>query len=96
MTFNGSATATLVIGADGLFQGAPIVTAQGLLDPEAEGDKLALIAEGVEDALRRLPKISRRDDALVKETARIAVRRGFNRMLGKKPVTDVHLVRLGV
>jgi ribonuclease J len=96
MTFNGSATVTLVIGADGLFQGAPIVTTQGLLDPEAEGDKLALVAEGVEDALRGLPKISRRDDTLVKETARIALRRVCNRMLGKKPVTDVHLVRLEV
>ncbi len=96
MTFNGSATVTLVIGADGLFQGAPIVTTQGLLDPEAEDDKLALVAEGVEDALRGLPKISRRDDTLVKETARIAVRRVCNRMLGKKPVTDVHLVRLEV
>ena len=95
MTFNGSATVTIVIGADGLFQGAPIVTAQGLLDPEAEGDKLALIAEGVEEALRRLPKIDRRDDEAVKETARIAVRRAFRKMLDKKPVTDVHLVRLG-
>ncbi len=95
MAFNGSATVTLVIGADGLFQGAPIVTAQGLLDPEAEGDKLALIAAGVEEALRRLPKIGRRDDALVKETARIAVRRTFRKMLDKKPVTEVHLVRLG-
>jgi ribonuclease J len=95
MTFNGSATVTLVIGADGLFQGAPIVTAQGLLDPDAEADKLALIAAGVEQALRRLPKISRRDDAQVKEAARIAVRRAFRLMLDKKPVTDVHLVRLG-
>ncbi|MHA1152811.1 MAG: ribonuclease J [Alphaproteobacteria bacterium] len=95
MTFNGSATVTLVIGADGLFQGVPIVTAQGLLDPEAEADKLALVAEGVQDALRRLPKIGRCDDALVKETARIAVRRVFRKMLDKKPVTEVHLVRLG-
>jgi ribonuclease J len=95
MTFNGSATVTLVIGADGLFQGAPIVTAQGLLDPDAEADKLALIAAGVEEALRRLPKISRRDDASVKEAARIAVRRAFRMMLDKKPVTEVHLVRLG-
>jgi ribonuclease J len=95
MTFNGSATVTLVIGADGLFQGAPIVTAQGLLDPDAEADKLALVAAGVEEALRRLPKISRRDDASVKEAARIAVRRAFRMMLDKKPVTEVHLVRLG-
>jgi ribonuclease J len=95
MTFNGSATVTLVIGADGLFQGAPIVTAQGLLDPDAEDDKLASIAKAVEEALRRLPKIDRRDDAAVKEAARRAVRRAFRLMLDKKPVTDVHLVRLG-
>jgi ribonuclease J len=95
MTFNGSATVTLVIGADGLFQGAPIVTAQGLLDPNAEDDKLASIAKAVEEALRRLPKIDRRDDAAVKEAARRAVRRAFRLMLDKKPVTDVHLVRLG-
>jgi ribonuclease J len=94
MTFNGSATVTLVIGADGLFQGAPIVTAQGLLDPDTEDDKLASIAKAVEEALRRLPKIGRRDDAAVKEAARRAVRRAFRLMLDKKPVTDVHLVRL--
>ncbi len=71
-----------------------MVTAQGLLDGEAEADKLALVAAGVEDALRRLPKVDRRNDAAVKEAARIAVRRVFKRMFGKKPVTDVHLVRL--
>jgi ribonuclease J len=95
MTFNGSATITLVIGADGLFQGAPIITAQGLLDPEAEADKLALIVEGVIDALRRLPAVDRADDVALKEAARIAVRRAFRKMLDKKPVTEVHLVRLG-
>jgi ribonuclease J len=94
MTFNGSATVTLVIGADGLFQGAPMISAQGLLDPEAEADKLALIVDGVVDSLRRLPAVDRADDGAVKEAARIAVRRAFNRMLGKKPVTDVHLVRI--
>ena len=94
MAYNGSAAVTLVIGADGLFQGAPMVTAQGLLDGEAEADKLALVAAGVEDALRRLPKVDRRNDETVKEAARIAVRRVFKRMFGKKPVTDVHLVRL--
>ena len=94
MAYNGSAAVTLVIGADGLFQGAPMVTVQGLLDGEAEADKLALVAAGVEEALRRLAKVDRLNDAAVKEAARIAVRRACNRMFGKKPVTDVHLVRL--
>jgi ribonuclease J len=94
MAYDGTAAVTLVIGADGLFQGAPIVSAQGLLDGEIEADKLAVVAEGVVDALRRLAPVERRDDAAVKEAARLAVRRAFNRMLGKKPVTDVHLVRL--
>jgi ribonuclease J len=94
MSYNGAATVTLVVGADNLFQGLPIVTAQGLLDGEDEADKLALIAEGVVEALRRLPAVGRADDGAVKEAARIAVRRAFFRMLGRKPVTDVHLVRL--
>ncbi len=95
MGYNGAATVTLVIGADNRFQGEPIISAQGLLDEAVEADKLTVIVEGVIDALKRLPAVKRRDDATVKEAARLAVRRAFHRMLGRKPVTDVHLVRLG-
>ena len=95
MAYDGAAAVTLVIGPDGLFQGAPIVTAQGLLDAELEADQFAAVAKGVTDAVRRLSQADRCDDGTVKEAARLAVRRAFNRMLGKKPVTDVHLVRLG-
>ena len=95
MGYNGAATVTLVIGADNRFQGEPIISAQGLLDEAAEADKLMVIVEGVIDALKRLPAVDRRDDETVKEAARLAVRRAFFRMLGRKPVTDVHLVRLG-
>jgi ribonuclease J len=71
-----------------------MISAPGVLDEETEGDKLAVIVEGLTDALRRLPAADRRDDEAVKEAARMAVRRGFSRMLGKKPVTKVHVVRL--
>ncbi|HSR70910.1 MAG TPA: ribonuclease J [Kiloniellales bacterium] len=94
MMRNGSATVTLVIGADGLFQGEPMIVAAGLLEPETEADKLDQVAAGLRQALSRLPAADRRDDEAVKETARRAVRRAFNGMLGKKPVTEVHLVRL--
>lgn len=95
MAFAGAAVVTLVIGSDNLFQGLPVISAQGLLEPRDEADKLALAADGVREALRSLSPRDRRDDATVKEAARLAVRRVFQRMLGKKPVTDVHLVRLG-
>jgi ribonuclease J len=94
LAYNGAAAVTLVIGGDGLFQGQPMISAPGVLDEETEGDKLAVIVEGLTDALRRLPAADRRDDEAVKEAARMAVRRGFSRMLGKKPVTKVHVVRL--
>ncbi len=94
MAFNGAATVTLVIGADNLFQGDPIVSANGLLDMRDEADKLELVGKGVREALKSLSPAARRDDEAVKESARRAARRAFNRMLGKKPVTEVHLVRL--
>jgi ribonuclease J len=94
LAYNGAAAVTLVIGGDGLLQGQPMISAPGVLDEETEGDKLAVIVEGLTDALRRLPAADRRDDEAVKEAARMAVRRGFSRMLGKKPVTKVHVVRL--
>lgn len=94
MAYNGAATVTLVIGRDGLFQGDPIISTQGVLDDEVEADKLAILTEAVRDALRPLPPVARRDDAGVREAARIGLRRAVQRMLGKKPVTDVHLVRL--
>ena len=94
MAYNGAATVTLVIGRDNLFQGDPIVSANGLIDPQDEADKLALVAEGVRDALKSLSPAARREDDTVKDKARGAARRAFHRMLGKKPVTDVHLVRL--
>ena len=94
LAYNGAAAVTLVIGGDGLFQGQPIISVPGVLDEEGEEDKLEIVIEALTDALRRLPAADRRDDATVKETARLAVRRAFSRMLGKKPVTHVHVVRL--
>ncbi|MFQ6018826.1 MAG: MBL fold metallo-hydrolase RNA specificity domain-containing protein, partial [Kiloniellaceae bacterium] len=93
MAFNGAAVATLVLDRHGALRDAPQIAVQGLLDGEVEADRLAEVAEALREALRRLPAAARRDDETVKETARLAIRRAFNRMLGKKPVTEVHLVR---
>jgi ribonuclease J len=92
MIFNGSAVATVVLDGKGKLLAAPQVTVQGLI----EDDDVAVdeLAAGIERALEGLSPADRRDDDAVKETARLAVRRSLKSTTGKRPVTDVHVVRV--
>jgi len=94
MIFNGSAVVTLVIDQLGKLRGEPQLTAQGLLSPEHEAEEHEAVVEAVRGAIMDLPQRVRQDDAVVKETARLAVRRHLRDSHGKKPMTDVHLVRV--
>jgi ribonuclease J len=49
---------------------------------------------GLKEALADLSAAERRDDGRVEEAARQAVRRVVRAHLGKKPLTDVHIVRI--
>ena len=90
MTFNGAALATIVLDAEGRLMAPPRVTMQGVGEDEAEGE----LAGKVADAIDALTPRERRDDAAVGEAARIAVRRAARARHGKRPVTQVHVVRL--
>jgi ribonuclease J len=48
----------------------------------------------VRQAVENLSKTARMDDAQVKEAARLAIRRSFSTSQGRKPLTEVHLVRI--
>ncbi len=94
MVHNGAAVATLVMNTKGELVTAPQVAVMGLLDSEADHDALLDVVDAVREAIAAMSKSARQDDALVKDAARIAVRRCFNISHGKKPVTEVHLVRV--
>jgi ribonuclease J len=94
IAYNGSAVVSLVMDGAGSLLAEPRATVQGLLDPENDRDVLDAALESVEDELDRLPRRARADDARVRETARVALRRSLFRSVGKKPVTEVHLIRL--
>jgi ribonuclease J len=49
----------------------------------------------IEDAVKDLPPRERRDDATLREAARLAIRRALKAYSGKRPLIDVHLVRIG-
>jgi ribonuclease J len=93
MTFNGAALATIVVDAEGRLRAPPQVTVQGLGETEdaALTDELR---QRVVGALDELGPRERRDDAALREAVRLAVRRSLRAWHGKKPVTDVHLVRI--
>lgn len=94
MVANGAAVVTLVMNAKGAVVGEPLVTIHGLFNPEdAEGEEVSL-AGAVRDAVNSLDRRERSDDDRVREAARRAIRRLFNQDQRRKPVTDVHLVRL--
>ncbi|MCB2099920.1 MAG: ribonuclease J [Rhodobacterales bacterium] len=91
--FNGAVVVSLVVDGDGRVRVPPRFSTFGLVDDENE-DLLDTAARAAEDALADLPARDRRDDAAAAESVRVAVRRVFRNHLGKKPVTEVHLIRI--
>ncbi len=93
MTFNGAALATIVLDATGRLVAPPQVTVQGLLEDMSESAEE--LRQKVAGAVEALPLRERReDDAAVREAARLAIRRALRAWHGKRPVTEVHVVRI--
>ncbi|MDE1903707.1 MAG: ribonuclease J, partial [Alphaproteobacteria bacterium] len=90
MVFNGAALATLVMDRAGKLLAPPQVSVEGV-PSEDSGEALAA---RVAQALDELGARDRRDDDKVREAARLAIRRSLRDWHGKKPVTQVHLVRI--
>jgi ribonuclease J len=92
MLFNGVVVGSLAVDATGRIMGQPRVTAPGLFEPEdPETDRLCREFAG---ALADLPAPLRRDDSALADAARAALRKIVGRKLGKKPMVDVHLLRV--
>ncbi len=92
MLFNGVAVASLAIDGQGRLAGRPRLSMPGLFerdDPEA--DRVAgEMAEAIED----LPAALRRDDDALTDAARAALRRALGRRLQKRPLVEVHVLRI--
>lgn len=92
MLFNGVAIASLAVDETGRVRGTPRLSAPGLLDPE--DPETARITAEFASALADLPLGLRRDDASLAEAARAALRKALGRRLQKRPMVDVHLLRV--
>ncbi|PPQ33700.1 ribonuclease J [Rhodopila globiformis] len=92
MLFNGIVVASLAVDQAGRLLGRPRVSAPGLLEPDEAGTDR--VADDFADTLRDLPADVRRDDTLLADAARAALRRALGRRIGKRPAVDVHLIRI--
>lgn len=92
MLFNGVVIASFAVDANGKLVGAPKISAPGLL--EGEDPDTARIAQELADAIGGLPAALRQEDAPLLDAAKAALRRSLGRRLQKRPLVDVHLLRV--
>jgi ribonuclease J len=92
--FNGSAVATLVLDRHGRLVAPPTISVIGLVEPAAADAAAPVLRSTVERALDELPAGLRRDDEAVRDAIRRALRRVLNERFGKRPLVEIHLVRI--
>jgi len=92
MLFNGLVLGSLAVDQGGKLLGQPKVTAPGLF--EAEDPESERVSREFGVALADLPGALRRDDVALADAAKAALRRCVGKRLGKRPLVDVHLLRV--
>ena len=92
MLYNGVVLASIAVDEAGRLRSKPRVSAPGLF--EQEDAEIARVGDELAGALAELPATLRRDDTGLAEAARAALRRALGRRLQKRPLVDVHLLRV--
>ena len=92
MLFNGVVIGSVAFDGGGRLLGRPRISAPGLLDvDDPETDR---VTTEFAQLLADLPASLRRDDAALPEAARSALRKALGRRLQKRPLVDIHLLRI--
>ena len=60
--YNGSAVASVVVDKEGAILAEPIITTEGLLDPDGDDDLWDLLFDIIYNTVESLPKRDRKDD----------------------------------
>ncbi|MGX9965385.1 ribonuclease J [Roseomonas sp. F4] len=92
MLLNGVIVASFVVDSNGRVLGKPQVSAPGLF--EDSGEEPGQIAADLVRAVAEMPGNLKREDGLLREAARTAVRKAVGRRLRKRPSVEVHLMRV--
>ena len=94
LAYSGASVVTLVMDAKGKVVRDPQVSLMGLIEGEGDHKLQGILSAIAQDAVEQMPKSTRIDDAAVRHAVSAAVRKHINEVHGKKPVMDVHVVRV--
>ncbi len=92
MLFNGVVLGSFAVDGAGKMIGQARVSAPGLFEPD--DPEAARVANEFTQAVAGLPALMRRDDSALADAARTALRRALGKRLQKRPMVDVHLLRV--
>ena len=92
MLFNGVVVGSLAVDSSGKLVGTPKVSAPGLFEPD--DPEASRVTADFAQAVRDLPAGLRADDSALADAARSALRRALGRKQQKRPMVDVHLIRI--
>ena len=92
MMDDGSAVLTLVINKDGKILGEPQLSTFGLLASDGEDQEELL--DRITHAMDEIDRDRLSDDNLIKDTMRHTIRQFLSTKYGKKPLMDIHLIRV--
>ena len=93
-TFNGTAVATLVLDRQGRYVAPPTISLIGVVEAAEAEAAAPVMRSAVEQAFEELASGLRRDDEAVRDSARRTLRRIINERFGKRPLVEIHLVRI--
>jgi ribonuclease J len=94
VTFNGSAVATVVVDRQGHLVAPPAISLIGVVEPAVAEAAMPALRSALDRAVDELPAGSRRDDDAVRGTVQRTLRRVLNERFGKRPLVEIHLVRI--
>jgi ribonuclease J len=94
VTFNGTAVATLVVDRQGRTMAPPTISLIGVVEPAVADTAMPALRNALERAVDELPAGPRRDDEAVRDAVRRTLRRVLNERFGKRPIVEIHLVRI--
>jgi ribonuclease J len=92
MLFNGVVIASVAVDAQGSLRGKPKLSAPGMF--EADDPELDRIAGELSTAMGDFAGPLRRDDVALQDATKAALRRALGKRLAKRPMVDVHLLRV--
>jgi ribonuclease J len=94
VTFNGSVVTTLVVDRQGRLLASPATSLIGLVEEPVAAAAEPFLRDSLKRTLDELPAGARRDDQVVRDAVRGTLRRVINDRFGKRPLIEIHLVRI--